>query len=84
MGVGKVRKSKLLYLTMQQLLFLMYFLISYFIYTVAVKQGNEGVTIQILGGKDDGFFYWEQVKKYCFGRYCYTHLNLPLNDWHSR
>ncbi|WP_034549884.1 hypothetical protein [Carnobacterium funditum] len=62
-----MRKSKLLYLTMQQLLFLMYFLISYFIYTVAVKQGNEGVTIQILGGKDDGFFYWEQVKNIVSG-----------------
>ncbi|MEG0552446.1 MAG: hypothetical protein RR533_02795, partial [Carnobacterium sp.] len=62
-----MRKSKLLYLTMQQVLFLMYFLISYFIYTIAIKQGNEGVAIQILGGRDDGFFYWEQVKNIVSG-----------------
>ncbi len=62
-----MRKSKLLYLTMQQFLFLMYFLISYSIYTIAMKQGNEGITIQILGGKDDGFFYWEQVKNIVSG-----------------
>lgn len=62
-----MRKSKLLYLTMQQVLFLMYFLISYFIYTIASKQGNEGVAIQILGGRDDGFFYWEQVKNIVSG-----------------
>lgn len=62
-----MRKSRLLYLTMQQFLFLLYFLISYSIYTIAMKQGNEGVAIQFLGGKDDGFFYWEQVKNIVSG-----------------
>lgn len=62
-----MRKSKLLYLTMQQILFLMYFLMSYFVYTIALKEGNEGVAIQFLGGKDDGFFYWEQVKNIVSG-----------------
>lgn len=73
-----MRKSKLLYLTMQQLLFLMYFLISYFIYSLAVKQGNEGITIQFLGGKDDGFFYWEQAKNIVSGDHAILTSIYPL------
>lgn len=73
-----MKKSKLLYLTLQQLLFLMYFILSYFIYTLAMKQGNEGVAIQILGGKDDGFFYWEQAKNIVSGEYAILTSIYPL------
>ncbi|MBG9981835.1 hypothetical protein HZY86_01755 [Aerococcaceae bacterium DSM 111020] len=33
------------------------------VYFLATRQGNNGITLQLFGGGDDGAFYWEQIQK---------------------
>jgi len=64
--------------------FLIVFLNKLFNLSVAVKtRKRRSFTIQILGGKNDGFFLLEQVKNIVSGDTAILSLNLPLNDWHS-
>ena len=62
-----MRKKKLQYLTVQQLVFIVYFIITTAIFFFSVSLGNEGVTFQHFGGSDDGYFYWEQAKNVAKG-----------------
>lgn len=62
-----MREKKYLYLTIQQLLFLTYFILTTIIFFIALSQGNEGVSIRLFGGGDDGFFYWNQAKNIAHG-----------------
>ncbi len=63
-----MRKKKLLFITIQQFVFLTYFILTTTIFFLALAQGNEGVTLKVFGGSDDGVFYWEQVKNIVAGR----------------
>lgn len=54
----------------KQLTYLLVFSVSLFlvlclnvvVYFLAIRQGNDGVTLQLFGGGDDGAFYWEQIQ----------------------
>ncbi len=62
-----LRQRKYLFLTIQQFVFLVYFILTTMIFFIGLKLGNEGITAYIFGG-DDGFFYWEQAKNIAAGR----------------
>lgn len=62
-----MRQRKYLFLTIQQFVFLVYFILTTMIFFIGLKLGNEGITAYIFGG-DDGFFYWEQAKNIAAGR----------------
>ncbi|MCG0276568.1 MAG: hypothetical protein L5655_10540 [Thermosediminibacteraceae bacterium] len=49
-------------------MFLVYFMLTTTIFLIALSNGNEGVSIRIFGGGDDGYFYWEQAKNIAAGR----------------
>lgn len=57
-----MRQKKFLFLTIQQLILLMYFSLTTIIFFLSLSEGNMGVTLRIFGGSDDGYFYWEQAK----------------------
>ncbi len=38
------------------------FFINVAVYFLATRQGNNGITLQLFGGGDDGAFYWEQIQ----------------------
>ena len=63
-----MRQSKYLFLTIQQFVFIIYFVFTTTIFFIASNYGNEGIALQIFGGGDDGFFYWEQAKNIAAGR----------------
>lgn len=62
-----MRKSKYLFLTLFQFLLLIYFILTTILYFMSLRQGNEGVTVNLFGGGDDGFFYWQQAKNVANG-----------------
>ena len=63
-----MRQKKFLFLTIQQFVFLAYFILTTAIFFIAVNQGNEGVTLRLFGGGDDGFFYWTQARNIAVGQ----------------
>ena len=63
-----MRQRKYLFLTIQQFVFIIYFVFTTTIFFIASNYGNEGIALQIFGGGDDGFFYWEQAKNIAAGR----------------
>lgn len=63
-----MRQKKLLFLSVQQVVFLVYFIITTMIFLISFNQGNEGITIRVFGGGDDGFFYWQQAKNIFDGK----------------
>ena len=54
-------------MAMNHFLFLFYFALTTIFYYLAIQQGNNGVTFKILGGGDDGYFYWVEAKKVAVG-----------------
>lgn len=64
----EMNKNKYLFLTVQQMLFLAYFLLTTIIFLLSMKSGNDGVTLSIFGGGDDGFFYWKQIQNIYEGK----------------
>lgn len=63
-----MRQKKFLFLTIQQLVFLTYFILTTIIFFIALNQGNDGVTLRLFGGGDDGFFYWRQARNIAAGQ----------------
>lgn len=63
-----MRRNLYLYLTVQQLIFITYFTLTTAIFFLALNYGNEGVSIQLFGGGDDGLFYWEQAQNLAKGQ----------------
>jgi len=63
-----MKHKKFLFLTIQQFVFLTYFILTTVIFFIAINQGNEGVTLKLFGGGDDGFFYWKQAKNIAAGQ----------------
>lgn len=61
-------KEKLMLLTVQQFVLLLYLSITTIVFFVAMAHGNEGVTIRLFGGGDDGLFYWIQAQNVASGR----------------
>jgi len=57
-----MREKKLINLTIQQLLFIIYFILTTVIFFISLNLGNDGVSIKLFGGGDDGNFYWAQAK----------------------
>lgn len=62
-----MKDKRLQYLTINQLVLLIYFLITTLIFIISIKFGSEGVSVNIIGGGDDGTFYWAQAKNYANG-----------------
>lgn len=62
-----MKKEKYLTLTMQQFIFLIYLIITTTIFLISLNTGNEGVSIRIFGGGDDGYFYWKQAQNIADG-----------------
>lgn len=62
-----MKRRKLFLLTVEQFVFLIYLLGNTSIFFIALSQGDEGVTVRLFGGGDDGYFYWEQAKKVAAG-----------------
>ena len=48
-------------MTIQQLLFIIYFILTTVIFYISLNLGNDGVSIKLFGGGDDGNFYWAQA-----------------------
>lgn len=66
-GGVKLNQKKYSFLTIQQFIFLIYFVITTSIFILAIKSGNEGITLKIFGGGDDGYFYWTQAQNVAAG-----------------
>lgn len=49
------------YILVLTVVLLINFMLSTLAFFMAYRQGNEGVTLQLFGGGDDGQFYWEQA-----------------------
>ncbi|NLJ73232.1 MAG: hypothetical protein GX333_09495, partial [Syntrophomonadaceae bacterium] len=62
-----MRQRLYLYLTVQQLVFIIYFTLTTVIFFLALNYGNEGVTVQLFGGGDDGLTYWAQAQNVAKG-----------------
>lgn len=63
-----MRKNKLLVLTVKQLLFITYLIITTVVYFIAMNKGTNGITIDLFGGSNDGYFYWNQAKNIANGQ----------------
>ena len=74
-----MRQKKFLFLTIQQFVFLAYFILTTAIFFIAVNQGNEGVTLRLFGGGDDGFFYWTQARNIAAGPTRNININISIN-----
>lgn len=62
-----MKRKKLTYLILQLFTLLVYFTMTTVMFFFSMIQGNEGVTFALFGGKDDGFFYWEQAQNVANG-----------------
>lgn len=62
-----MNQKKYSYLTIQQLIISIYFVLTTAIFILAMKSGNEGITLNIFGGGDDGYFYWTQAQNVAAG-----------------
>ena len=62
-----MKKRNLQYLTIIQFTYLIYFIITTTVFLIALKSGNDGVTIRLFGGGDDGIFYWQQAQNVANG-----------------
>jgi hypothetical protein len=40
---------------------LIYFLVTLVMYHFSMIIGNQGISLNLFGGGDDGFFYWQQA-----------------------
>lgn len=60
--------SKKEFLVLLQFNISFYLIVSVAIYFLAFAAGNEGVSIRLFGGGDDGYFYWEQSQKIAKGQ----------------
>lgn len=63
-----MEKKKLGYLNIQHFTFLVYFILTTIIFYLSICEGNEGVSIKLFGGGDDGYFYWEQAQNVADGK----------------
>lgn len=63
-----MKEKKFLFLSIQQLVLLFYFIVTTTIFFLALTQGNQGISIRLFGGGDDGYFYWEQAKNIASGK----------------
>lgn len=63
-----MRQKKFLFLMIQQFVFLTYFILTTAIFFIVINQGNEGVSLKLFGGGDDGYFYWKQAKNIASGQ----------------
>ncbi len=63
-----MKEQKFLFLAIQQLVLLFYFVVTTVIFFLALQQGNDGVSLRLFGGGDDGYFYWEQAKNIAEGK----------------
>lgn len=62
-----MKPKKLFLLTVEQFVFLIYLLVTTIIFFAALSQGNEGVSLSLFGGRNDGYFYWEQAQNVAAG-----------------
>lgn len=62
-----MNRKKYLFLTIQQFVFLTYFILTTIIFILSMRVGNEGVTLRMFGGGDDGYFYWNQAQNVANG-----------------
>lgn len=58
-----MRSKKIRFLVLIQSNITLYLFVSTLIYFLAIKSGNEGVSIRLFGGGDDGYFYLAESKK---------------------
>jgi hypothetical protein len=56
-----MNKIKLNYLLLLTISFLALFISTSLMYYFALINGNNGISLNIFGGGDDGFFYWQQA-----------------------
>lgn len=63
-----MKQTKYLFLTVQQFVLLITILLTTVIFFLALYQGNDGVTLKIFGGGDDGAFYWNQAQNVVAGK----------------
>ena len=63
-----MREKKLLFLFMQQLVVVTYFSLTSLIFLLAFNKDHEGISLNLFGGGDDGYFYWEQAKNISHGQ----------------
>lgn len=58
----KENRTKILYVYSLLLLVITYILISFVLYALSLENGSNGVSVNLFGGGDDGYFYWEQTQ----------------------
>lgn len=63
-----MREKKLLFLFMQQLVVVTYFSLTSLFFLLAFNKDHEGISLNLFGGGDDGYFYWEQAKNISHGQ----------------
>jgi len=64
---GAVRRNNLLILSLMQLLYIFYFVLTTLIFFISFNSGYEGVTVRLFGGGDDGFLYWNLARDIASG-----------------
>lgn len=64
---GAVRRNNLLILSLMQLLYIFYFVLTTLIFFISFNSGYEGVTVGLFGGGDDGFLYWNLARDIASG-----------------
>lgn len=63
-----LKNKKLQFITLFHFSVVLYLIITLLIYFVALKEGNNGITLNLFGGTDDGYFYWDQAQNIANGR----------------
>ena len=63
-----MKDKKLEFYTITSFIFMSYFFITTGVFIFSYISGNEGISIPLFGGGDDGTFYWGQAINYAEGK----------------